>query len=177
MAFAKRKVVEAQPAEKLLDMDASMQGNLTFKDPVKLRINGYFEGSLNTKGTLTIGEGAQVKATITGDEIIIAGKVEGNVTARRLLRLISPARLIGEINTRTLIVSEGAFLHGNCRMLEDVNRDNSDLLSIEETARYLNVDADSIVEWAKSGKIPSLREGESLRFHRSKLDEWVASQK
>ena len=42
--------------EKVLEVDASMTGTLTFKDPVNLRINGRFDGTLDTKGSLTIGE-------------------------------------------------------------------------------------------------------------------------
>ncbi|MFA6610525.1 MAG: polymer-forming cytoskeletal protein, partial [Candidatus Omnitrophota bacterium] len=57
--------------EKILDVDAAMQGSLIFKDPVNLRINGRFEGLLNTKGNLMIGEAAAVNADITGDSIII----------------------------------------------------------------------------------------------------------
>ena len=48
--------------EKTLDVDASMQGSLIFKDPVNLKINGRFEGTLNTKGNLMIGEHATVNA-------------------------------------------------------------------------------------------------------------------
>lgn len=173
MAFARKRLAEEPPKEKILDVDASMQGNLTFKDPVKLRINGYFEGNLNTKGVLTIGEGAQVKANITGDEIVIAGKIEGKVTARQMLRLVSPAKVVGDVKTPALVVAEGACLHGNCYMLEEIK----DLLSVEEIAKYLDVDADSIVEWAKSGKIPAVAEGDNFRFNRNKVDEWVASQR
>ena len=61
--------------KKILDVDASMQGTLTFKDPVNLRINGDFEGKLDTKGILTISANAFVRADINGDEIVISGKV------------------------------------------------------------------------------------------------------
>ena len=54
---------------KTLDMDASMQGKLVFRDPVDLKISGKFEGSLDTKGNLTIGEGAVVNAEITGENM------------------------------------------------------------------------------------------------------------
>jgi len=47
-----------------------MQGNLSFKDPVNLRINGRFEGNLEVRGTLAIGSTAIVKADILGDNII-----------------------------------------------------------------------------------------------------------
>ena len=46
MAF--RKKLE----EKILDVDAAMQGNLIFKDPVNLRINGKFEGNWKPKAIL-----------------------------------------------------------------------------------------------------------------------------
>ena len=40
--------------DKTVEIDAQMQGSLTFSDPVNLKINGQFQGSLDTKGTLTI---------------------------------------------------------------------------------------------------------------------------
>ena len=80
MALGRKRVEEA-PQEKVLEVDASMQGSLSFKDPVNLRISGNFEGTLDTKGTLAIGERADVKATIQGEVIIIAGTINGGITA------------------------------------------------------------------------------------------------
>ena len=51
------------------------------------------------------------------------------------------------------------------------------LMTIEELAKYLEVDSDSILDWAKEGKIPAQRDGESWRFDRSKVDNWIASEK
>ena len=56
----RRRKEDLEQKEKVLDVDASMQGTLAFKDPVNLRINGKFEGRLETKGFLTIGEHAVV---------------------------------------------------------------------------------------------------------------------
>ena len=39
---------------KVLEVDATLQGNLQFKDAVNLRINGCFEGRLETGGELII---------------------------------------------------------------------------------------------------------------------------
>ena len=85
MAFRKRL------EEKTLDVDASMQGSLVFKDTVNLRINGKFEGTLETRGNLTIGQSATVSADIVGDNIIIGGKVKGRITARERLTLLPTA--------------------------------------------------------------------------------------
>jgi len=108
---------EAQPRP--LEVNASMTGTLSFKDPVNLQINGQFDGTLDTKGSLLIGDKAQVKATIRGEIISIAGSVEGTVTASRRLELLGSARVIGKVTTPRLIVQEGGTLHGTCEMLQE----------------------------------------------------------
>ena len=87
---------KASEDERWLEVDASMTGTLQFKDSVNLRINGRFEGTLDTKGKLFIGEGAKVKATIRGETITIAGTVEGDVTATHRLEYLETARATGK---------------------------------------------------------------------------------
>jgi excisionase family DNA binding protein len=164
MAFRKK------PEEKILDVDASMQGNLNFKDPVNLRINGKFEGSLQTRGNLTIGTLASVSAEIVGDNIVIGGKVQGRVTAKERLTLLPTAVVEGDIYPARLNVAEGALLEGRCSMLRD-------FLNSEELARYLEVDLNSIMEWVNSGKIPGVQEGNDWKFERKAIDSWIASGK
>ncbi|MCM8801461.1 MAG: polymer-forming cytoskeletal protein [Candidatus Omnitrophica bacterium] len=164
MAFKKKE------QEKILDVDASMQGNLTFKDPVNLRINGRFEGNLNTRGNLSIGSTATVIGDIIGDTIIIEGRVKGKITAKEKLVLLSTAVVEGDVYPTKLNIAEGAILEGRCTML-------SDFMNSEELARYLEVDLNSILEWASSGKIPALKEGNNWRFERKAIDAWIASGK
>ncbi|MDP2938999.1 MAG: polymer-forming cytoskeletal protein [Candidatus Omnitrophota bacterium] len=156
--------------EKILDVDASMQGTLCFKDPVNLRINGKFEGTLDTKGNLTVGETASIEAHIIGENIIVAGRVKGDIVATQRLVLLPTASVQGEIKTPKLNIVEGAVFQGKCHMLEDI-------LDADELARYLEIDLNSIMDWASSGKIPAIREGNSFRFERAKIDEWVAAGK
>jgi excisionase family DNA binding protein len=165
--------------DRVLDVDASMQGSLVFKDPVNLRINGRFEGTLNTKGNLMIGEHASVSADITGDVIVIAGKVEGRVQALRELKLIAPAVVTGEIKTPLLSVAEGAVFDGTCSMTSKGAHESSKhgMMTPEELAKYLEVDAAMILDWVGSGKLPGSREGGDWRFERAKIDEWVAAGK
>ena len=164
MAFKKRL------EEKVLDVDASMQGSLIFKDAVNLRINGKFEGTLETKGTLTISSTATVLADIVGDNIIVSGKVKGRITAKERLTLLPTAIVEGDVYPAKLNITEGAILEGNCLMLHD-------FLNAEELARYLEVDLNSIMEWANSGKMPGHKEGNNWRFERKAIDSWVASGK
>lgn len=164
MAFKKKQ------EEKILDVDASMQGTLSFKDAVNLRINGKFEGSLETKGNLTVGPTAVVAANIIGDNIIVGGRVKGKIIAKERLTLLPSAIVEGDIYPCRLNVAEGAVLEGRCYMLHD-------LLNSEELARYLEVDHSSIMEWANSGKVPGLKEDGDWKFERKAIDSWVASGK
>lgn len=164
MAF--RKKLE----EKILDVDAAMQGTLTFKDPVNLRINGKFDGNLETKGNLTIGQTAVVIGDIVGDNIIVGGRAKGRIVAKERLTLLPTAVVEGEIFPTKLNIAEGAILEGQCSMLHD-------FLNAEELARYLEVDMNSVMEWANSGKVPGQKEGAEWKFERKAIDSWIAAGK
>jgi len=162
MAFKKKM------EEKVLDVDAAMQGNLSFKDPVNLRIHGKFEGDLETRGNLTVGATAIILADIMGDNIVVGGRVKGRITAKESLTLLPTAIIEGDIYPARLNVAEGAIFEGRCSMLHD-------FLNAQELARYLEVDLNSILEWANQGKVPGLKEGSEWKFERKAIDSWVAS--
>src|SRR4051812_20461290 len=98
-----------ESSEKTIEINAQMQGTLSFKDAVNLKVNGNFTGTLEVKGTLTIGSAAHVEAHITGDNIIIAGKVRGDIIAKKMLVLMPTALLTGNISTPKLNIVEGAI--------------------------------------------------------------------
>lgn len=103
--------------DKIIDIEAGLRGDLKFTGLVNLRINGNFEGDLEAKGVLVIGEKAEVKSkTIKGDNITIAGRVKGDIVCGKRLELSPTARVIGSVETPVLIVNEGAILKGNCQM-------------------------------------------------------------
>lgn len=164
--------------EKILDVDASMQGTITFKDPVNLRINGSFEGKLDTKGNLTIGENARVKANITGDRIIVAGKVTGDILASQGLSIISPAVVKGNIRTPLISITEGAVLEGQLSMLGGGGEaGDTDLLTLKELAQYLEVEIATLDEWAAKRKIPAFQEDNTWKFRKSEIDRWIQEEK
>ena len=133
--------------DKILDIDARMQGTIVFKDPVNLRINGSFEGKLETCGHLTIGENANIKADIQGDKIIIAGKVAGNLSASESISLVSPAVVRGNVQTPVLSIQEGAVLDGQLHMLNFQGAEKGgNQLSLRDVAQYLEVEAKVVEE-------------------------------
>ena len=166
MAFRDKK----ETAEKVVEITANMHGTLSFKDAVNLHINGKFEGTLDTRGTLTVGETGSVDAHVTGENIVIAGKVKGDVSAKKMLVLMPTAVLNGNISTPKLSIVEGAIFQGKCQMLDE-------FLDTEEVAKYLEIETTAITELANAGKIPASRNGNNWRFERSKIDAWAATEK
>lgn len=167
MAFNRREHREL-PEEKMIEINAEMQGTLTFSDPVNLKIYGRYTGKLECRGTLTIGQTSQVEAHITGENVIIAGRLKGNVIARKMLVLMPTAALYGDIATPKLNIVEGAIFQGRCHMLEDI-------LTIDDLAQYLEIDVPAILELATTGKIPAIKEGDSWKFERAQIDQWASS--
>jgi len=175
--MAKRMKEETE--EKILDVDASMQGTITFKDPVNLRINGSFEGKLDTRGTLTIGENAKVKANIKGDRIIVAGKISGDISASHSLSVVAPAVITGNIATPRLSVTEGAVLEGQLSMLNGNPSGAADdvTMTLKDVAQYLEVESRVIEEWANQKKIPAQQEGNNWLFSKASVDRWIQEEK
>jgi excisionase family DNA binding protein len=152
--------------EKVLDVNASMQGDLTFGDPVNLRINGNFKGTLNTKGRLEIGENAYVNADIHGEIVSIAGRVNGNIVADNKLKLLPTASVQGDIVASVLEVEQGAVFQGRCKMVGET-------MGLKDVSRYLDVEEDKVLEWASSGKIPGTKKGNSWIFEKQRVEDWV----
>ena len=91
-----------------------VSGQLVFQGAA--RIDGIVEGDVQCHGSLTIGEGAEVRAKISGQSVVIRGKVEGNVTAKEKVELLAPARLIGNVTAPRLVIAEGVVFDGDCSM-------------------------------------------------------------
>lgn len=83
-----------------------------------LRIDSEFEGVVNCPETLVIGKTGIVKADINVKNAIIGGKVIGNVTATNKIELQSGSHIEGDITTHRLVIDEGVFFEGSCKMGE-----------------------------------------------------------
>jgi excisionase family DNA binding protein len=160
-------MIKKREEEKILDVNAAMQGSLVFSDPVNLRISGKFKGDLTTKGNLIIGNSAEVNAVIYGEKITISGKVRGKIKATSVLTLTSSADVSADIEAAKLSIEEGATFNGKCKMSEE-------MMSLEELAEYLSIEEEKIMEWVDSNRIGAEKEGDRLFFNRKEVEEWIA---
>ena len=81
-----------------------------------LRIDGEFEGNVQVPDTLVVGKEGRVKAEIKVKSAVIGGTVIGNIDAKEKIELQAGSRLEGDIKTIRLVIDEGVFFEGNCKM-------------------------------------------------------------
>lgn len=81
-------------------------------------ILGRVEGNSDLTGTLVIAEGGNWLGDISAKHIVIAGRVEGAVTAREKMEILSTAQIKGSLTSPFIAIAEGAVHEGEIHMGE-----------------------------------------------------------
>ena len=89
------------------------------QSPYDLRVDGTFEGKIQTKGRVVIGETAIIKGDIICENIDLWGKVEGDLFVKETLALKEGCKMNGNINISRLAVELGAIFNGTCRTITE----------------------------------------------------------
>jgi len=77
-----------------------------------LIVNGTLEGKVHLPdGSFTAGPNAHVTAEIEAREIIVMGEVVGTLKASERVHISSSGRLTGDMDTRGIVIEDGAILH------------------------------------------------------------------
>jgi len=77
-----------------------------------LCIDGELEGKVClTGGTFTVGPNAHVSAEIEAREVVIRGEVVGALRSCQRVHILSTGKLTGDMETRGIIIEDGAVLH------------------------------------------------------------------
>ncbi len=78
-----------------------------------LYLDGEVEGSIQLKDhSLIVGPHGRVRANIQARDVVVHGKVDGNVRGTERVELKKSAVLVGDITTQRIIVEDGAFFKG-----------------------------------------------------------------
>jgi cytoskeletal protein CcmA (bactofilin family) len=78
-----------------------------------LYIDGKVEGSINLAGNrVTVGRNGQVSANITAREVVVLGKVKGNVSASDRVDIRAEGALSGDVAAARISIEDGAFFKG-----------------------------------------------------------------
>jgi cytoskeletal protein CcmA (bactofilin family) len=97
-----------------LGKDTEFEGNLKFYGTI--RIDGHFKGQILGEGTLIVGQRAIIESDIHVSYILTSGEIRGNLIADKKIEIQASGKVIGDIQTPSLVISEGAIIEGNCLM-------------------------------------------------------------
>ena len=79
-----------------------------------LYLDGEVEGSIDLKqNSVTIGPNGRVKAKISAKNVVLEGKVEGNVFGTERVEIRGTAVVTGDLVTKRIVIAEGAFFKGS----------------------------------------------------------------
>jgi cytoskeletal protein CcmA (bactofilin family) len=78
-----------------------------------LYLDGEVEGNIELRDhSLTIGPNGRVRANIHAKDVVVFGKVDGNVAGNDRVELKRSAVLMGDIATQRIVIEDGAFFKG-----------------------------------------------------------------
>ncbi len=85
-----------------------------FKINGLLRIDGKFQGTIDTHGKVLVGQTGDAVTDIKARLVVVGGKVSGNIYATERIILLSTGDIKGNIITPSLVMEEGVQFDGNC---------------------------------------------------------------
>src|SRR6201995_4723200 len=90
-----------------------------------LYIDGKVEGAINLPGNrVTVGRNGQVAANISAREVVVLGKVRGNINASDRVDIRSEGSLTGDVIAQRISIEDGAFFKGGIDIRKPGSPDN-----------------------------------------------------
>ena len=126
------------PAEgsTVIGKSVTIRGELTGKED--LYMDGDIEGTITLpESRLTIGPNARVLADITARDVIILGKVNGNVHASGRVELRQTAAVSGDIFAGRLSIEESATVKGQVELQGTEGQSSSHASAAVDTQQTL----------------------------------------
>jgi cytoskeletal protein CcmA (bactofilin family) len=94
-----------------LGASLEIKGHITGSED--LQIDGKVDGPISLHGhELTVGSKAQLHSEIHAGQVIVYGKVVGNVHARERVDVKTDGSIIGDISTARISIEDGAHFKG-----------------------------------------------------------------
>lgn len=106
-----------------------------------LQIDGKVDGPVSLEGQrLTVGRTGQLHSEISAREVVVYGKVNGNVHARDRVEIKKDGSVIGDINTARISIEDGAYFKGR---IEIEHAGSSSSSSSSSSAELVGVGSDA----------------------------------
>ena len=81
-----------------------------------IRIEGRIEGTIRSAREVVVGRQGEIHGDVNAHEAIVGGRVEGVLTITDRIEIQGTGVIVGDIQTRAIVVTEGARINGVVRM-------------------------------------------------------------
>jgi cytoskeletal protein CcmA (bactofilin family) len=113
--FSPTKTVSVPVEQATIGRSVVIKGEVSGNE--SLYIDGRIEGTVNfAEHRVTIGRNGSVAANISAREVVILGKVQGNIQCSDRLDIRSEGALTGDVVTQRISVEDGAILKGSVQV-------------------------------------------------------------
>jgi cytoskeletal protein CcmA (bactofilin family) len=80
------------------------------------RVDGTIEGSVESKASVVVAESGSVTGNVRATDVVVAGKVHGNVRCSGHLEILGTGSIQGDIEVSSLRIETGGVFAGASRM-------------------------------------------------------------
>ena len=100
-----------------LDRGSRISGELHFES--SFRIDGRFQGKIESSGRLIVGEGGEVEGDVHVRHVAVSGVVRGSLHADEQIHIAAGGRVEADLDTPSLVIEDGAVFEGRCTMRKE----------------------------------------------------------
>jgi cytoskeletal protein CcmA (bactofilin family) len=124
---AARPDLPAHTGATFIGPNVTIDGTMSGSEAVL--IEGTVKGKINLNADLRVGTKARLEATVHARNVIVEGKITGDVSADDKVELIASATVDGNIKAPKIVVAEGAKFRGSVDMGSKVPHDEAGKVS------------------------------------------------
>src|SRR6476469_244230 len=130
---APRPVATTTADQATIGKSLVIKGEVTGSE--SLYIDGRVEGSINLSGNrVTVGRNGVVSANINAREIVVLGKVRGNLTASDRVDIRSDGSLTGDVVAARISIEDGAFFKGGIDIRKAGQKANGEEMKAKDSS-------------------------------------------
>ncbi|MBN1620123.1 polymer-forming cytoskeletal protein [candidate division WOR-3 bacterium] len=100
--------------ESIIGQTTFLEGTVTSEN--SMRIDGKIEGTINGHQDIIVGESGYIKGIVKGENLIIAGTLEGQADIAGTLFIKKTATILGDVSVGKIDIEEGGRFLGTCKM-------------------------------------------------------------
>ena len=100
----------ANASKNILNSDVEIKGTVRFAG--ELTFDGKLDGDIQSDGSLNLGDNSVINGNVNVNNVVVRGKINGNITAREKVDIKLKTELFGDVRAAKLVIEEGVTFVG-----------------------------------------------------------------